>query len=446
MIRIISFYLVVIVTLPYGVHGNQSETNNDLFEALKNIPVGPFTLDLGGSLRLRYEYQENFNQKQYGLRKNDGFLLERFRFQGDLRYRERVRFFLQFQDAHVFDYKLHDREFVSNPNEDEAELHQGFLELTPSTRLPLTLKLGRQVIAYGDDRIFGPGDWGNTGRMVWDAAKARFSGERLSLDAFYGRTVIHDDHSFNLGHDHERQAYALYTSFLVIPEHTFDVFYYLALDEDGDTQGEVGRPDDQSVHTVGVRVAGEYNNFDYDGTFARQLGSWGPDEMRAWALHAGAGFTFPTFWSPRVGIEYVHASGDDDPFDGKHKTFDPAFGSRDRYYGWMNLFSWRNIENWQFSLSFTPLSRLKCVFDYHLFRLAQEKDAWYSTGPVYRRDEEGKSGRDMGKEIDVTIYCSVTNNIDLRAGYAHFFPGDFVRKTGPHGGADWIHFQWFFHF
>lgn len=87
-----------------------------------------------------------------------------------------------------------------------------------------------------------------------------------------------------------------------------------------------------------------------------------------------------------------------------------------------------------------------CDTNYHIFRLAQDKDAWYSTGPAYRRDKTGKSGSDVGDEIDFTIYFSVTENLNLRAGYAHFFPGDFVQNTGPHGSADWVHFQWLYAF
>jgi len=55
-------------------------------------------------------------------------------------------------------------------------------------------------------------------------------------------------------------------------------------------------------------------------------------------MHAGIGYTVPMIMKPRLGIDYCYASGDDDPVDGSHETFEPAFGSRDRYYGWMNFF------------------------------------------------------------------------------------------------------------
>lgn len=66
--------------------------------------------------------------------------------------------------------------------------------------------------------------------------------------------------------------------------------------------------------------------------------------------------------------------------------------------------------------------------------------------PAYRRDKTGKNGSDVGGEIDFTVLFSVTGHLNLRAGYAHFFPGDFVKNTGPHGSADWVHVQWLYAF
>jgi hypothetical protein len=439
-----SVIIIISVLIPHILYGASDVAHTNIWNPLKGIALGSGKFDISGSLRLRYEYVENYNRKEYGLKKNDGFLLQRFRLEFDVHWEDRLRLFLQFQDARVFDYKLKDRDFISNPNKDEHELHQAFVEAQPASVVPVYLKLGRQVIEYGDSRIFGPGDWGNTGRVLWDAAKISYHDENCAIDTFYGRRIIHDPHQFN---DHyDRQAYGLYGTIFMPQKNVFDVFYVLELDNEKDTQGESGSYGDLRVHTAGFRMAGTYQRFDYDTTYARQFGGWGPDTMRAWALHTGGGYTFSTLWSPRIGIDYAYGSGDDDPTDGKHKTFNPAFGSMDKYYGWMNLFSWRNIINWQFSASVRPHRKLNLVLDYHMFRLAQNKDAWYSTGPAYRRDETGKSGSDVGEEIDFTLHFSVTEHLKLRAGYAHFFPGDFVENTGAHGSADWVHCQWLWFF
>ncbi len=441
------FYTLIIigVLIPHILYGQSDGSEATTIRSLlENIKVGSGELDVSGSLRHRYEYVENYNRKEYGLKKNDGFLLQRFRLEFDVHWEDRLQLFFQYQDARVFDYKLKDSDFRSNPNKDQNELHQGFIEVKLLADTPVYMKLGRQVIEYGDNRIFGPGDWGNTGRVLWDAATIRYNARYFAINTFYGRTIIHEPYRFNTTYD--KQAYGLYSTFFMTRENVFDFFYGLELDNERDTLGESGNYGDLRVHTTGCRVAGEFRQFDYDATYARQFGGWGPDKMSAWALHAGGGYTFSALWSPRLGIDYVYGSGDDDPTDGKHNTFDPAFGSMDKYYGWMNLFSWRNIINWQFSASVRPHRKLNLVLDYHIFRLAQDKDAWYSTGPAYRRDKTGKSGRDVGDEIDCTLYFSVTDYLNIRAGYAHFFPGDFVQNTGAQGSADWVHVQWLYAF
>ena len=49
------------------------------------------------------------------------------------------------------------------------------------------MRLARQQISYGDQRVFGPGQWGNTGRWCWDAALVNVKGRRLDAD----RRAIH---------------------------------------------------------------------------------------------------------------------------------------------------------------------------------------------------------------------------------------------------------------
>jgi hypothetical protein len=54
----------------------------------QNIPIGPLRLDLGGSIRLRHEYQAGFDVHKYAPGTRDQFLLERImidiNFYGDL--------------------------------------------------------------------------------------------------------------------------------------------------------------------------------------------------------------------------------------------------------------------------------------------------------------------------------------------------------------------------
>ena len=78
-----------------------------------------------------------------------------------------------------------------NPQEEYFEIYDLYLEYKNLFK-NITVKAGRQKIFYGDYRIFGPGDWGNTGRWTWDAIKISYKKGDNFIDIFGGGTKIHD--------------------------------------------------------------------------------------------------------------------------------------------------------------------------------------------------------------------------------------------------------------
>ena len=78
-----------------------------------------------------------------------------------------------------------------NPQEEFFEIYDLYFEYRNLFK-NVTVKTGRQKIFYGDSRIFGPGDWGNTGRWTWDAIKFSYKKGENFIDIFGGGTKIHD--------------------------------------------------------------------------------------------------------------------------------------------------------------------------------------------------------------------------------------------------------------
>jgi hypothetical protein len=117
-------------------------------------------------------------------------------------------------------------------------------------------------------------------------------------------------------------------------------------------------------------------------------------------------------------------------------TFDGIFGAMDIPYGWMNVVSWKNLEDYVVIFSVQPAKSLKLGVDYHYFRLVQARDAWYwVNGKPERRDSSGQAGQDLGQELDLIARWQVNRELEVMAGYARFFTGDFVRNT-PGSGRD----------
>jgi hypothetical protein len=418
------------------------------YDSLKGIPLGPGTLDIGVNIRTRYEFTDNFDVRRYGTEENDHLLLLRTRLSLDYHFGKPAHVYVEMQDARYCSSELKRSVFTgSNPFYDEADLRQAFFEWQRMGGTPLGFKAGRQSITYGDRRIFGPGEWGNVGRYWWDAARLYVHTDWVKVDLLYGRRIVSEPSSFNNEH-YPFHMGALYAQFKQLTNGGFtvkpDVFYVGRYDTHGNLAGESG-VGDEIRHTLGFRTDGRIGRgWDYYGTFAGQFGTYGQDDIAAFGVVAGAGYTFKTAWSPRLGAEFAYASGDHDPSDGKRGTFDNVYGAADAYYyGWMNVVCWKNLEDYQISFAVQPTRTLRLWVEYNCFRLASGRDGWYyGNGNSIRRDITGQAGRDLGHEINLLGQWKIHKTLGLLAGYGCFMPGKFVRNTpGSDDPAHWVFTQ-----
>lgn len=183
-------------------------------------------------------------------------------------------------------------------------------------KTPLGIKVGRQAIRYGDNRIFGPGNWGNVGRYAWDAGKILLATPGVDVDAFAAQRVLYRKDAFDDEH-FPYTVYAGYAHIKSIPKNKLDLFYVVKWDSDKSTRGETGLGELQ-VQTVGFYGKGKWKRLDYASTFAYQFGEYGQDTIRAYGFNAEAGYTPVDLWTPRFAVSLSYASGDKDPHDGTH--------------------------------------------------------------------------------------------------------------------------------
>ncbi|HAK95991.1 MAG TPA: hypothetical protein DCM87_13620 [Planctomycetes bacterium] len=412
------------------------------YAPLKNIEAGPGALDIGVDLRTRYEYLDEFTVLGYGTGAGDDVLLFRARLSFDYRLSDSAHALVEFQDARYWLNRLSRSDFGRTCTYyDEADLRQAYFEWKRIGASPLGVKLGRQIFLYGDRRLFAPAEWGNVGNYWWDAAKFYCDTDIVRVDAFYARRVLSEPEDWNFDH-WPYHAGGIYARVQQLPV-TLDAFYVVKHDWSGHIRGERGTGDEQR-HSFGVfseRPAGQGGDY---GLFAvGQLGKYGRDDIRAFGIAARGGYTFDAEMTPRIGLELNYASGDRDPDDGVAGSFDGVFGAMDLPYGWMNVVSWKNLEDGALNVSVKPAAPLTLGLEYHYFRLARSRDAWYwASGKPERRDRTGDAGRDLGHELDVIGRWQVNRELEVLAGYARFFAGRFVRDTpGGRANADWVFLQ-----
>ena len=100
------------------------------------------------------------------------------------------------------------------------------------------------------------------------------------------------------------------------------------------------------------------NGIILDGTIAWQSGKQNGNYVNAWGLFAKAGYRFHDLWAkPVISIRESYATGEKKR-DGTICTFEPAFGASDKYYGWMNVVSWPNLDNREINMELNPINEI----------------------------------------------------------------------------------------
>lgn len=411
-------------------------------------------------LRYRLEYQDNFNAKYYGAEPpagagSDTFMLQRLRLGLHYQFSENLEVALGIQDSRAWGVSLADEVFykknlglINHPYEDYTEPYETYIKLKDPAGLGLTLTAGRQSISFGDNRIFGPGQWGNTGRYHWDALRLSWVRGPNRIDLLWGAHIIHEPETISLGHRHNHYGAALYSHFEVDPRLVVEPFFVNKYDRHDNYQGESGVGDHNSWF-VGVRLYGGWPaGFYYDLTGVREWGDYGADDIRAWGGHLKAGWRFAElFWQPDLSLEFSYASGDGDPDDGSRRTFTGVFGARDKMYGRINLFDWQNLKDYQLNLLLKPWQNLSLLAEAHDFRLADVRDGWSLNSRLYR-DPTGAAGDRVGRELDLIAtlklkpgFGALADQLTVMVGACRFWPGSFTEKIASGKNADWLFLQ-----
>jgi hypothetical protein len=431
--------IVVMIITKNATAGNDAYS----MPFLKNMQAGPVQFVIGAQARVRYEHFENYTIKGYRPGDDDDMLLERVRLDFSATFFESLRVFLQFQDAHSFLTKYDNDDFPkSSPIEDTMDIRQLYFECNTIGGIPLGFRMGRQQISYGDQRVFGPGSWGNTGRYAWDAAMVKGELGPVWADVWVGRNIQYKSDTWpNRGADGFITLVAY--SGIKYEHFRFDIFYVYKNDEHG-AEGHVSGDESIRSHSAGFQTEIKSGKaFDASLTLIRQSGSYGNENLRAYGANVRAGITAPVSWKPRIGGQITWGSGDSDPDDGVRETFDGLYGGKDIYfYGCLNLFTWSNIRDHEINFSVHPFENVTAFVDYHYFTLDEARDAWYTTGmKEHRRDKDGVSGVVLGHEIDVRLAFTICSYVEIMAGFGRMFPGEFIRNTGSAETASWGFFQ-----
>lgn len=346
-------------------------------------------------------------------------------------------------------------------------LYQYYATLGNPQEFPVTFKVGRQELVYGEERLIGDAAWENIGR-TFNAAKLRYTKDRFWVDGFAGSVVL----PVNRGTDvvnWDEVFWGIYAQTTGLIPTSVAEFHFLGDNANNGSPNNIGTVQrgntPRDLYTLGVHLKsapGGLNGWDYDVELAGQVGQFQYPQgtpvvingekldHAAYALHFAGGYTFAQAPArPRIGLIYNHASGDRDAFDDEHQTFVNLFPTNHKFYGFMDFFAWQNMQEVALTTTWWPVVKLKVALNFQVFWLPSTEDFSYMVnqaarttgGYGIRPDNRSR----FGQEIDLILSYPLLKHGAVEAGYGHFFTGDYVNEslaqTGGAKDANWYYVQ-----
>ncbi|MDT7043408.1 alginate export family protein [Candidatus Nitronereus thalassa] len=358
---------------------------------------------------------------------------------------------------------------ASNGEGNDIFARQAFMLIRNFGVKNLTAKIGRQLVVWGNHRMFGHFDWNNVG-WAFDGASLHYTvNPNISVETAWLRvregecagsgagsctgSAVTTGGGVPTGSGTAGDANIIFVrapmKFAgVVLEPTW-------IWHDSGTGGALSgaRPSNQSRHTIGGRVtttqAISKVRVDVTGEGYYQFGEIGApglarlQDIEAYALHFDGGITLPVPMQPRIGGEFNIASGSSDAnscstgtgtvanggCNSDWRGFDQLFPTNHIHFGYMDRMAWKNMIHFAAGLQLRPTADSHLEITGHKFYLNETNDNWYqATQTVYITSPAGNQEDDLGSEIDVvyTMFFTPGNHVAWQIGGGVFFPGDFI--------------------
>lgn len=379
-------------------------------------------------LRVRGEFRERvegFAGSGFVEGRDDLYALSRFRFNATVTPSTMFAFQVQAQDARVAKKQVGP---TLAPFKGAFDLRMAFADVG-NAKTPVAVRLGRQELAYGEQRLVGHVSWLNTAR-TFDGAKVTLRGKKASVDVFGASVVRILDKEFDKS-GNGNKFFGAYATTAVLPKSSLEPYFFWRGDR-AITQ-ETGGAAHLGVATIGARWAGALPaRLDYSVEMAAQTGTVGTDDVRAWAGHWTLRETYPGPHALKLSAELNMASGDSNPTDGTRGTFDQLYPTPHDKYGLSDQVGWRNIRHVRAGVDITPWKKWTLGGNYHSWWLMESRDGLYNAGGTQiARVIAGATSTHVGQELDAQVTRPITPQLLLAGGVAHIFPGGFLKQATP---------------
>lgn len=379
---------------------------------LFNLSFGQF--ELNGQYMSRGEMRHGFQTLATSNLKAGFFISQRARIGAQYKS-EKYKFNMTLQDIRTWGSVAN----AAIDNKGYLSVYDANVELLFNKKW--SSKIGRQAIAYDDERIFGSLDWALQGRRH-DAFLVKYKDSTWMIDA-----------GFAYNQNEDKSKYIQYTV------NNYKTFQYVWVNKkkgkgnysflflnNGMAYNKLntgtGLTDSITSYTQTIGLRGEHQS-DKLNLLAYayyQTGKLGATSQSAYDVCAEIGYKPNKKILLTIGAELLSGTSQIDTANKINNSFNPLFGTNHRFNGYMDYFYVGNHLNTvglldgYLRLSYTQKNFIYSLNGHYFNAAAKVRDMNFPTEYKARNSH-------LGAEIDFTCLYKYTDNVSFQAGYSQLF-------------------------
>lgn len=362
-------------------------------------------LDANLQLRPRYEYRNGFKSLMANGEKATSFVSQRSRLNFNYK-QEKLKAKLTFQNIRTWG----DVATTAQVDKNGIALFEAWAQYELNSKW--SARLGRQVISYDNQRIFGEIDWAQQGQSH-DAAVITFHPANHQLDLGFAlnanaENLLEPKTPYTT--NYKAMQYAWYhTRFSKLN------LSLVVLNTGYEFEKTIGNLEIDYKQTFGTYLSLKEKKWDTNFGAYGQIGKSADKKVNAWYAGVFLGYTVTNTFKAGLGYEYLSGKNQNDG-SSDIKSFSPIFGTNHGFNGFMDYFYVGNHQN---SVGLQD-AYLKLNYTSNKWQFIVMPHVFNAPNTVLDASNT-KMDSYLGTEIDFTASYNIQKDIVASAGYSQMF-------------------------
>lgn len=391
------------------------------------ISIGTYAQELDGSLQIRprYEYRNGFKSLMPNGENATSFISQRSRLNFNFK-QEKLKIKLTLQNVRTWG----DAGTTTTVDKNGVALFEAWAQYELNKEW--SARVGRQVISYDNQRVFGEIDWAQQGQSH-DAAVISFRPKNHQLDLGFAvnsnaENLIAPTTPYTT--NYKAMQYAWYhTQFSKL---NLSLLFL-------NTGYQYAKPNNKLAidykQTFGTYLTYKENKWDTNLGLYGQSGKSNANNVSAWYFGANLSYALTKKFKTTLGYEFLSGK-DQNKTSTDIKSFSPIFGTNHAFNGYMDYFYVGNHTN---SVGLQD-AFLKLSYTQNKWQFNIIPHLFYAPGTVLNGVEEMDNY--LGTELDFTTSYTIQKDITASGGYSQMFGTKTLEKlksvTDASNSNNWV--------